>query len=182
MNNGSNTVKKLTGSIVTVVLLAICLCISTAALVWSIVSVENNLFHTGTVKINLNDGKPIIEEHEFVFGPGMTVQKRFFIENQSTCDIYYKLYFNNVGGGLANVLEITIKDGDKVLYGGTAKELTRTDTDAADDILKANEIRELTVYFHFPADSGNTLQNCNLIFDLCADAVQTKNNPQKLFN
>ena len=94
MNNGSNTVKKLTGSIVTVVLLAICLCITTAALVWSIVSVENNLFHTGTVKINLNDGKPIIEEHEFVFGPGMTVQKRFFIENQSTCDIYYKLYFN----------------------------------------------------------------------------------------
>lgn len=181
MSNDRNTAKKLTGSIVAVVLLATCLCITTFALVWATVSVDNNLFHTGTVKINLNDGKPVIEEHEFLFEPGMTVKKEFFIENQSTWDVYYKLYFDNVNGGLADVLEITVKDGEKTLYHGTASELNRTDVGAADDILRLKERRALTVFFHFPENAGNTAQGLTLTFDLCADAVQTKNNPDKLF-
>lgn len=88
-SNQKTTSKKLTASVVTVFVLAICLCITTFALIWATVSVENNLFHTGIVKINLNDGKPVIEEHEFLFEPGMTVKKDFFIENQSTWDVYY---------------------------------------------------------------------------------------------
>ena len=67
MNDNSKTAKKLTGSIIAAIVLAICLCITTFALVWATVSVDNNLFHTGTVKINLNDGKSVIEEHEFLF-------------------------------------------------------------------------------------------------------------------
>ena len=117
MNDNSKTAKKLTGSIIAAIVLAICLCITTFALVWATVSVDNNLFHTGTVKINLNDGKSVIDEHEFLFEPGMTVKKDFFIENQSTWDVYYKLYFDNVGGGLADVLQITVKDGEKTIFG-----------------------------------------------------------------
>ena len=104
MNSNSKTSKKLAGSIIAVIALALCLCITTFALIWATISVENNLFHTGSVKINLNDGKPVIAEHEFLFEPGMTVKKEFFIENKSTCDVYYKLYFNNVSGGLADVI------------------------------------------------------------------------------
>lgn len=182
MRNNSATAKKLTGSIVAVIVLAICLCITTFALVWATLSVENNLFHTGKVEINLNDGKPVIEEHEFLFEPGMTVKKDFFIENQSTCDVFYKLYFDNVEGGLADVLEITVKDGDKTLYHGTAKDLNRTDVSAADDVLNIKERRELTVLFHFPEISGNNSQGATLTFDMSADAVQTKNNPNKLFS
>lgn len=181
MSNDNKAVKKLTGGIITIILLAICLCITTFALVWATVSVDNNLFHTGTVQINLNDGKPVIEEHEFLFEPGMTVKKDFFIENQSTWDVYYKLYFDHVEGGLSDVLEITVKDGDKTLYHGTAAELSSTDVGAADDILRLNERRELSVYFHFPEESGNVAQNLTLTFDMCADAVQTKNNPERLF-
>ncbi len=181
MNDNSKTAKKLTGSIIAVVVLALCLCITTFALVWATVSVDNNLFHTGTVKINLNDGKPVIEEHEFLFEPGMTVKKDFFIENQSTWNVYYKLYFDNVNGGLADVLQITVKDGDKTLYQGTAAELNRTEVAVADDALKIKERRELTVYFYFPEEAGNSAQNLTLTFDMCADAVQTKNNPNKLF-
>ena len=181
MNDNSKTAKKLTGSIIAVVVLALCLCITTFALVWATVSVDNNLFHTGTVKINLNDGKPVIEEHEFLFEPGMTVKKDFFLENESTCDVYYKLYFDNVNGGLADVLQITVKDGDKTLYQGTAAELNRTEVAVADDALKIKERRELTVYFYFPEEAGNSAQNLTLTFDMCADAVQTKNNPNKLF-
>lgn len=181
MNSENKTAKKLTGGIITIIILAVCLCLTTFALVWASVSVENNLFRTGSVKINLNDGKAVIEEHEFLFEPGMTVKKDFFIENESTWDVYYKLYFDNVDGGLSDVLEITVKDGEKTLYRGTANELNRTDVGAADDILKLNERRNLTVYFHFPETAGNSAQMLDLTFDICADAVQTKNNPSKLF-
>lgn len=178
----TKTAKKLTGGIVAIIVLAVCLVITTFALVYASVSVENNLFRTGEVKINLNDGEPVIREHEFLFEPGMTVKKDFFIENESTWDVYYRLYFDNVSGGLADVLEITVKDGDKVLYSGTANELTKKNVVAADDTLKIGQKRNLTVYFHFPEEKGNEAQNLDLTFTMCAEATQTKNNPNKLFD
>lgn len=178
----NKTAKRLTGGIIAIVALAVCLCITTFALVYASVSVENNLFHTGRVKINLNDGKPVIREHEFIFEPGMTVKKDFFIENDSTWDVYYRIYLENVSGGLADVLEITVKDGDRALYSGTASELTQQNVTAADDTLKIGQKRNLTVYFHFPEDKGNETQNLDLTFTMCAEATQTKNNPNRLFD
>lgn len=177
----SKTSKRLTGGIAAVIVLAVCLCITTFALVYATVSVENNLFRTGEVKINLNDGKPVIREHEFLFEPGMTVEKDFFIENDSTGDVYYRIYLDNVSGGLGSVLTVTIKDGDKVLYNGTANELTAQSVTAADDILKIGQRRELTAVFHYPEDKGNDTENLDLAFTMCAEATQTKNNPNKLF-
>ncbi len=175
------TEKRMISGIVAIILLSLCLCVTTYALVLATVSSENQFFQTGTVKINLNDGKPVIEEHEFLFEPGMTVKKDFFIENKGTGEVYYKLYLGNLTGGLADVLEITICDGEKVLYQETAANLTGENTKAADDLLGVGERRVLTVYFHFPEEAGNSAQNLTLSFDLCADAVQTKNNPDKLF-
>ena len=177
----SKTSKRLTGGIAAVIVLAVCLCITTFALVYATLSVENNLFRTGEVKINLNDGKPVIREHEFLFEPGMTVVKDFFIENDSTGDVYYRIYLDNVSGGLGSVLTVTIKDGDKVLYNGTANELTVQSVTAADDILKIGQRRELTAVFHYPEDKGNDTENLDLAFTMCAEATQTKNNPNKLF-
>lgn len=182
MRERNKTVKKLTASVAAIIILAICLCVTTFALAYSVVAVDNNLFQTGIIKINLNDGKPVIEEHEFLFEPGMTVEKDFFIENQSTWDVYYRLYFDNLEGGLADVLDISLRDGDKVLYAGKAAELIKANAGAADDILKLNERRELTISFHFPEEAGNDAQNLYLSFDLKADAVQTKNNPNRLFD
>ena len=178
----NKTAKRLTGGIIAIVALAVCLCITTFALVYASVSVENNLFHTGKVKINLNDGKPVIREHEFIFEPGMTVKKDFFIENESSWDVYYRIYLENVSGGLKDVLEITVKDGDRALYSGTASELTQQNVTAADDTLKIGQKRNLTVYFHFPEDKGNETQNLDLTFTMCTEATQTKNNPNRLFD
>ncbi len=178
----AKTVKKLTGSVIAVVLLSICLCITSFALVYSTVAVENNLFRTGTVRINLNDGNPVIEEYEFLFAPGITVEKEFFIENQSTCDVYYKLYFKDIEGELADVLDVSVRDGNKILFSGKAADLTREKVGAADDILKLNERRNLTVSFHFPEEAGNDTQGLYLAFTMGADAVQTKNNPNKLLD
>ena len=177
----TKTAKRLTGGINAIIVLAVCICNTTCALVHASVSVENNLFHTGEVKINLNDGKPVIREHEFLFEPGMTVVKDFFIENDSSWDVYYRLYLDHVSGGLADVLTVTIKDGDKVLYSGTANELKKQNVAAADDTLKTGQLRNLTVVFHYPENSGNDTQNLDLTFTLCAEATQTKNNPGRLF-
>ena len=182
MNKQKQIRKKLTASVVTMVILAFGLCVTTFALVYSIVTVDNNRFQTGTVKINLNGGKPVIEDHEFLFEPGMTVEKDFFLENQGTWDVYYKLYLDNVEGGLADVLDVAIRDGDTVLYSGKAVDLQKEQIGAADDILKLNERRELTITFHYPEEGGNSGQAQYLSFDLKADAVQTKNNPQRLFD
>lgn len=178
----TKTAKKLTGGIIAIVVLAICLCVNTYALVWATVSVDNNLFHTGSVEINLNDGNPVIQEHEFLFEPGMTVKKDFFIKNESTWDVYYRIYLDDVSGGLADVLTITVKDDDKVLYSGTANELTKQNVTASDDILGIGVRRDLTVYFHFPEEEGNSAQGLDLTFTICAEATQTKNNPYKLFD
>lgn len=181
MDKANKTAKKLTASVVAVIILAVCLCITTFALVYSTVAVDNNLFQTGEIKIDLNGGQPVITEHEYLFEPGMTVEKPFYIENQGTWDVYYKLYFDNIEGGLADVLDVEIRDGDTVLFNGKIADLTKEQVGAADDILKLNERRELTISFHYPEEAGNSGQAQYLSFDLKADAVQTKNNPNRLF-
>lgn len=80
-----------------------------------------------------------------------------------------------MSGGLSDVLQIRIQDGDRVLFEGTAESLSRKNVIAADDVLKIGERRTLTAYFHFPEETGNQAQDLTLSFDLCADAVQTKN-------
>ncbi len=182
MKENDATVKKLAASFITVLILTICLCITTGALVWTTVTLDNNIFHTGSVRVNLNDGKPIIEEREFLFEPGMTVKEDFFLENQSTWDVYYRLYLDDIEGGLADVLEITIKDGDKTLFCGRLREMTKSNVGVADDVLKLNERRDLSAYFYFPVEAGNAAQNQRLAFTMKVDAVQAKNNPDKLFD
>lgn len=182
MNNKQNTAKRLTLSIIVAIMLTIFLCITTYALFYATVIAEGNYFKTGIISIDLNGGKPVIEEHEYLFEPGMTVEKPFYIQNQSTWAAYYKIYFDNVDGGLADVLEVTVLDGDKILCEGTARSLTRQSVMAADDILLVGERRNLTIRFHYPENSGNDTQNWQLRFDLCADAVQEKNNPDRNFN
>ena len=180
--NAKKTESGMVRSIVAVVILLVLLTITTFALVYATVSVEENLFRTGRVKINLNNGEPIIREDEFVFEPGMTVKKDFFIENLSTWDVYYKLYFREVSGNLADELEITIKDGDKPIYNGTMLSLTGERSLPVAEPLAVMEKKTLSIYFHFPEDGGNQLQNQKLQFDLSADAVQTKNNPNRAFS
>lgn len=164
------------------ILLLFCFSVTTVALALDAVMVEGNVFHTGKVDIDLNGGRPIIEGHERLFEPGMTVEKSFYIKNDSTSSVYYKIYFDNVSGGLADVLEITVLDGESIICQGTANTLTRRNVLAAESSLAIGEQKDLTIRFHYPELSGNATQNLQLRFDLCADAVQTQNNPNKEFD
>lgn len=180
--NSNDTVRQLVIRVAAVIVLSFCLIITTYALVMVTVSMPENFFQTGNVEINLNDSEPVIEEHEFTFEPGMTVTKEFFLENCSTWDVYYKIYFDEVKGGLAKILDITIQDGEKVLIQGTAAELSRRNVKAAEDTLRRQEIRNLTIYFHYPENADNETQPMSLSFKLCAEAVQKKNNPNRQFD
>lgn len=177
----NKTARRLTSGVILIVVLAICLCITSFALVSATVSVENNQFHTGSVRLNLNNGRPVIQEDEFRFEPGMTVVKEFFLENESTWDVYYRLYLDQVAGDLSDVLEITISEGNRILYAGTASELSRQNAAAAENTLAVGQRRTFTIAFHFPEERGNEAQGRTLTFRLCADGTQTKNNPDKLF-
>ncbi len=177
----ADTAKKLKASVAIVVALSLCLCATTLALVLSAVSVRDNLFRTGAAGIDLNGGEPVIQESEFSFEPGMTVVKDFYVENEGTWDEYWRVYLDDVSGGLADVLEISIADGDDVLWSGTASSLTRDNAAAAGDTLKVGERRDLTMTFHYPEAAGNEGQGSNLSFTVRADAVQAKNNPDGLF-
>ena len=53
------------------VLLALMLGVTTFALITSMVEVKDRHFDTGVVKINLNDGNPVISEDEYLFEPGI---------------------------------------------------------------------------------------------------------------
>ena len=139
------TRSRLTGGIVAVIVLAVCLVVTTVALAYSMISVRDNTFATGGVRINLNDGEPVIRPDEFLFEPGMTVKKDFFIENDSTGTVYYRLYFAGVSGDLADVLEVTVKDGNKTLYSGTPTQLENTQ--AADDLLTLKGVQASFVVY-----------------------------------
>lgn len=191
MKTNQTTRKRLTGGILLAILLTLCLVVTTYALVYYSVYERDNFFQTGGVKINLNDGKAIIGENAAdyngegvskLFEPGMTVKREFFIQNESTDPVYYRLYFKDVSGGLADVLHITVKDGDKVLYSGVPSRMGKSDMVAADDQLDVGQKRVLTMYFYFPRETGNTAQDKNLTFTLCADATQVRNNPGKAFD
>lgn len=182
-DSDSETHKKLRRSMFIAVLLALMLGVTTFALITSMVEVKDNHFDTGVVKINLNDGKPVISEDEYLFEPGMRVVKDFFIENEGSIDAYYKIYLEDVKGDLADVLQLTIREKgtDKILYQGTAKNLTRGSAAVDEAVLSAGERKDLTIRFYFPKERGNEAQDKTLSFKMGATATQVRNNPDHSF-
>ena len=155
--------------------------VTSVALVWQKVAVEENLFQTGNVSINLNDGQPILRKNMF-FEPGMVIKEDFTLSNEdSTCDVYYRLYFTEVKGDLAEVLQVEVFDGDTTIFEGTLADMNGKKSEGADGILREGETRAMTIVFRVPEDCGNVMQGSTILFDLNADAVQTVNNPDGLF-
>ncbi len=177
-----NGAKRLSISVITLVILCLCLCITSFALGMAVYEVKNNSFQTGGIEIDLNGGKPVITAAEFLFEPGMTVEKPLYIQNNGTWAVYYKLYFSGVSGDLGNALDVTVLDADgNMLVCGKMSELTQNSVHALENELAIGQRQELTVRFHFPENAGNTYQGDTLTFELSAIAVQTKNNPDKEF-
>ena len=195
----SNTEKKLKIGIVVIVLLSICLIFTSTVLAMSTLSIGNNIFKTGMISIKLgginngeeyyfDDSHKLITENEFLFEPGITVEKKFFIENvagNKGWDVYYKIYFDNIEGELANEIEVCLKDEyENVYFNGKAKDFVKNNVITAEKALSVVDNYNKHYYiisFHYPEECGNVGQGKILEFDLCAKAVQTKNNPNREF-
>ena len=172
--------KKLQINVVTLIFLCLGLCITSFALSYTVIKIENNYFKTGEIKINLNDGKSIINENDHLFEPGMTVEKNFFIKNDGAEPIYYKLNFTGVSGELSKAIVVTILDKNRFeLISGRICEF-ETDKELIGS-LGRYEKQDLIARFHFPEYEGNKYNGASLEFKMSAIAVQTKNNPDKNF-
>lgn len=178
--------KRLSISVAALVTLCLSLCICSFAIGYTFMTVENNMFNTGVIDIELSDSDFILADgsSEFLFEPGMTVVKTFSIENRSADPdgIYYKLYFKDITGMLAETIDVTILDstGATVLSGKLAN-LTR-DKVTMSGSMGMGQTMNFTAEFHYPTSSGNEGQGTETTFVLCAEAVQAKNNPSKQFN
>ena len=177
-----NLTKRITASIIAILLLTAALSVTTFILVVSMISTDGHIFSTGNVAINLNDGKPVISGDDALFEPGATFERPFTIENLSSCDVWYKFYFENADSELASHIEVSIKDGDKLLANGKLNELTYASSRAIDNTLAAGEKKSLTICFHLEEDTGNDMQEELLSFDFSVKAVQAKNNPDRNFD
>ena len=113
--------------------------------------------------------------------PGESVTRTFFIENNSTTDVYYRFYFENLTGDLAEHVKVCVNYGETVVTQGMISQLTRDTAVPAGDLLVPGERRDLTVTFTLVNESGRDYGNNFLSFDLSADAVQAPNNPDKDF-
>lgn len=180
MRSNRNTSRRLILNIITVIALAICLAITTYAVTRRYAS-SNGIFQTGEVKININDGLPVFKNNELLLEPGMTIEKEFFVKNDGDCDVYFKVYFENVDGDLANVLNVKVFDEELILFDGSPDKFTKLKTSTSDNVLGINEKRSLKIVFHYPETADNSGQGCELSFNLCAQAVQAKNNTNKEF-
>ncbi len=174
--------KKFYAHLLLLIVLCSGLCAVSFALGIVTYEVRENKFQAGEIKIDLNGGNPIIAADEFLFEPGMTVEKPFYIRNNGTWAVYYKVYFSQISGDLGNVLEVTIKkETGEVLLKGKLSELTENNVVAIEDELAEGAQQNLIASFHFPEEAGNVYQNGNLKFELSTIAVQTKNNENKEF-
>jgi len=185
----SKSAKKISNSVILVVLLSICLTVTSAALALSIISLEDNTFITGTVDINLNDEKPIFNLTGVE--PGMTLEGKFWLKNDSTTSVYYKVYCSDIGGTLADAMDVKlyslVTDGSgaeisrSVVFQGKLSRLTKDNAPLSDAVLGIGQTRYFAMQLHFPEDCGNEYQESGMSFNIEALAVQTNNNPNSEF-
>lgn len=179
----SNLKKKLSFSVTIIIILVFCLLSTSVALAYSSSHLEEIIIKTGNVSINLNDGNPVIEQDELLFEPGMNVEKTFTLKNNSAVGVWYRFYFTNVSGILKDVLIVTIKDGDILLYTGKMEDISKSSIVPQNEKeLASAETRTFKISFYYPSESTNVPKNSFLQFNLVADAVQSKNNPNRVFN
>lgn len=175
-------------------LLTLGLIVTSVAITISSVEVRENVFTTGTVKLDLNGGAAVVDmtktnqNNESNFSePGFRIKRDFYLKNIGSAAAYYKLYAGYEdtpeNNALANALdvEITYKDTGVLLFSGKLSALNLSSAPVGDSSLDAGDTVWFTAVFRFSKDAGNDLQNKMLSFDLYARGTQVKNNPSKEF-
>ncbi len=157
----SETIKK---SAVVIIFLVLCLIFSTFSLAYIKAQDES-------CKINLNGGLPVVEESNFKISPGMTLERDFFIKNESSNRLGYSLYFQNMEGSLGNIITATFYEEDKIILSGLMADLTKAKVNNTIGSLNPYEKKPLKVVFAFPKEVTNEYKKASLQFDIGAVAM-----------
>ena len=178
IDNEQKLMKKLIALIVVVVLLVCALCVTTYALVNSVVAIKNNKFSMSMgVALEVNNGDSILGVNDIVFEPGATYTTEFPVSNLGTYDIWYRVYFTDVGGKLKDYITVTIKevkeDGELVLAKAKMSEFT-ADKVLTSDIVAGKE-KNVSIEFYFSPELDE--QGGEVSFSIKVDATQKPNNP-----
>lgn len=190
----TDTRRRWLSSALLTILLTLGLIVTSVAITISSVEVRENVFTTGTVKLDLNGGAAVVDmtktnqNNESNFSePGFRIKRDFYLKNIGSAAAYYKLYAGYEdtpeNNALANALdvEITYKDTGVLLFSGKLSALNLSSAPVGDSSLDAGDTVWFTAVFRFSKDAGNDLQNKMLSFDLYARGTQVRNNPGKNF-
>lgn len=170
------------GNLILAMALVIGLGATTVAIAANQVTLGNNIFQTGVLKVTLNDDKPVFDQ-DILLEPGMMVQQKFTISNEGSVDAYYRLWFDEIDGDLAEELEIEIKEGKRRIFEGSFEDIMEeTETVYANtSTLNANETKEMTIIILLPEEAKNNMQGKTVSFRLNFDATQKDGNISKEF-
>ena len=190
-NATSYFAKALMINIIIAIILAICLCLTSGALVYSMIGVEKNVFTTARFDIEIynadgvSEGAIITEADGYLFAPGVEASKPFILKNNGTADAYFRLYFDfgDDDSTLSKHIKVKFTEADgKTVYDWKPMcDIVKKNTVASSLVLKAGEELNLLIWFYMEEDVGREAMDLKLTFDLCADAIQTKNNDGKIF-
>ena len=178
----NRSLKKFKRGMAGVVVLFGVLCTTTIAYAYYVTKeVLNNEFTTGEVDISLSEEGNAVGSGEILLEPGAEIVKDFKVTNDSTCEVYYKLYFSDIEGELAEVLEVTVLADDEEVGTGILSELLSDGGIVAEEALEVGEDAYVSVLIHMPEECGNEAQAQKVSFELHVDAVQVPNNPDRAF-
>lgn len=167
---------------------AVALCVLLAATAYAFgylfAEVRDNYFHTGTVDVDIafapaGDGSIDLFNPNVRYEPGMTVRGDFVVTNNSTDTegIWCRLYFSDLGGPLADVMEAKLYEGDTLLCSGPVREWKSPRFMPEPFLLAEKAEKRLTLELHYPELAGNETQGDTMTFALSVTATQRTANP-----
>ena len=169
--NNEKTANKLYIYAIILAVIFACLFAASFAVSWSSTTANASVYASSNAveNIDINGGKQIIGEDEFILEPGMTVNKDFYIINNGESPAYYG--FTDVSGELAGIIDIILESESNVVFSGKAAKLNEI-AGFMTDLIPAGVRKDFTITFSYPENAGNKTQNQELNFTLYSDFAE----------
>ncbi len=170
-NSNERTTKRLYFYVAVLVAIFACLFAISFAVSWSSTTATAAVYSSSNAveNIDINGGKPVIGEDEFILEPGMNISKDFYIANNGEAPAYYG--FTEVSGNLSGIIDVTLVSDGNAVFSGKAEKLDDIEG-FMNDIIPAGCRKNFVITFSYPESAGNKTQNQELNFTLYSDFTE----------
>lgn len=170
---------KLVMNTVMMALLSIILSILSLFMHFSPIAGETASFDSAAVDIDLNGGNKIFDNACAVLVPGEEVRRNFTITNSGNVAVWYRLIVSDADGPLADHATIAYYDGGSLLYEESVKGSAAVDGYIGS--MTPGQQLHLTAVLKLTGSDILTMRTSYMTFDITAQAVQLRNNPNRDF-